>query len=78
MPLHENYYQVRGVVDKSFVGYRRRCVAGGLSVDRIELWHDLLEAGLAADKSCPIHPGEKGWSACILAEVEECYLRLEG
>lgn len=78
MPLHKNYFQVRGLVDKSFVSYRRRCVASGLDIDRIELWHDLLEAALKADKSCPHQPGQQGWSACILAEVEARYRQLRG
>jgi hypothetical protein len=69
--LHKRYDRVRAIVDRRFVHYRRRCRADGLTLERIELWHDLLEAGLAADSASP-EPGE-GWEEHILSKVEDRY-----
>jgi hypothetical protein len=69
--LHKRYEQIRTLVDRRFVLYRRRCRAEGVEVDRIELWHDLLEAGLAADREFPA--AGPAWAEHVLAKVEKRY-----
>jgi hypothetical protein len=74
--LHKRYAQIRTLVDRRFVLYRRRCRAEGVEIERIELWHDLLEAGLAADRDFPAAgPAAAGpaWAEHVLAKVEERY-----
>jgi hypothetical protein len=72
--LHKNYDLIKSLVDHRFVAYRRRCAADGLTIERIELWQELLEAGLLADRV----PADEGlsWEEHILAHVERRYTHL--
>jgi hypothetical protein len=67
--LHPHYDRIRSLVDHRFVHYSRQCRAEGVEIERIELWHDLLEAGLAADRIPP--PDGIGWEEHILLKTEE-------
>ncbi|MFP4072094.1 MAG: hypothetical protein ACLFTB_08580 [Desulfovibrionales bacterium] len=76
MPLHKHYDTVRRMVDRRFLHYRRRSVQEGLDIERIELWHDLLEAALEADKKAKVSPDSAVWKSIILEELESRYQRL--
>lgn len=69
MPLHKRYDMVRLLLDGSFQGYRRRLRDRGLEVDTDELWQDLLEAALEADREWPGDTGPD-WERAILRQVE--------
>ena len=75
MPLSRRYHQVRALVEKRFTAYRRRAVADGLGLERIEMWHDLLEAALAADADWP-GEADDAWQAHVLAAMEARYAEL--
>jgi hypothetical protein len=70
VPLHKRYERVRGLVDAHFVSIARRAHAAAPELDRIEIWHDALEAALAADRDYPNEPGED-WEGVILESVEK-------
>ncbi len=69
MPLHKRYDMVRLLLDGCFQGYRRRLRDKGLEMDVDELWHDLMEAALEADREWTGDTGPD-WEQAILRHVE--------
>lgn len=69
MPLHKRYDLVRLLLDGHFHGYRRRVREKGLALETDELWHDLMEAALEADREWPGDTGPD-WEQAILLRVE--------
>ena len=67
---HQRYDEVRTLLDGRFGEFRRRAVVQGLDMDRMELWHDLLEAALAADLQWSEPAGTEAWEVFILEKVE--------
>jgi hypothetical protein len=65
MPLHKRYDRVRLLVDSHFVALARAAHARDPDLDRIEIWHDVFEAALAADKEYEGHPRDD-WEEIIL------------
>lgn len=72
MLLHKRYDQVRSLLDGRFQGFCRRAAGQGLDMDRMELWHDLLEAALLADRDWPDaqEAETEAWAVFILERVE--------
>lgn len=77
MALHKHYDHVRLLVDRHFMRYRRRAVAAGLEHDRIELWHNLLEAALAANAVWSGEALTPEWQTHVLSGVDQRLSELE-
>jgi DNA-directed RNA polymerase specialized sigma24 family protein len=65
MPVHENYERVLRLVDAHFVSLCRAARARTPDVDRMDVWHDALEAALKADKEFPGEPAGD-WEETVL------------
>ena len=70
MPLHKRYELVKKLVDSHFVRLSRAAHARDPELERIEIWHDALEAALKADRDYEGEPGED-WEESILTAVGE-------
>lgn len=69
MALHRRYDMVRLLLDGKFHGYRRQARQKGLELESDELWHDLMEVALEADREWQGDTGE-GWKSFVLDRVE--------
>jgi hypothetical protein len=65
MPLHKRYELVKKLVDSHFVRLSRAAHARDPQLERIEIWHDALEAALKADRGYEGEPDEN-WEVFIL------------
>ena len=63
--LHARYDAVRRVVDQSLPDLQRLAAKQGLVIDRMELWQEILEAGLHADRDWPGEPCTPEWEENI-------------
>jgi len=79
--MNDRYDLVRALLDEYFGAFNRRARELELGLERMELWHDLLEAALLADRelvAMDAGTADDRWREAVLLVVEARFRRYCG